>query len=57
MIGNGTPITPWRLVNLEFLRPFRPDLPPNAGLVIPSDGWDDTSPSAATCSPRSERTG
>jgi alkaline phosphatase D len=40
MIGNGTPITPWRLVNLEFLRPFRPDMPPNAGLYVPSDGWD-----------------
>ena len=40
-IGNGTPITPWRLVNLEFLRPFRPDMPQNAGLYAPSDGWDD----------------
>ena len=41
MIGNGTPINPWRLVNLEFLRPFRPEMPPNAGLYTPSDGWDD----------------
>jgi predicted amidohydrolase YtcJ len=28
-IGNPYNINPWRLVNLEFLRPFRPDLPPN----------------------------
>ena len=41
IIGNGVPISPWRLLNLEFLRPFRPDLPSNAGLYIQSDGFDD----------------
>lgn len=41
IVGNGVPISPWRLVNLEFLRPFRQELPPNAGLYIRSDGWDD----------------
>ena len=40
LIQQGYPIHPWRLLNLEFLRPFRPDLPPNAGLYVPSDGWD-----------------
>jgi alkaline phosphatase D len=40
LIAQGYPIHPWRLVNLEFLRPFRPDLPPTAGLYIPTDGWD-----------------
>jgi len=41
IIGNGVPIAPWRLVNLEFLRLFDPSVPPNAGLYIQSDGWDD----------------
>ncbi len=41
IVGNGVPISPWRLVNLEFLRPFRDGLPPNAGIYIRSDGWDD----------------
>ncbi|MFN8051104.1 MAG: alkaline phosphatase D family protein [Acidimicrobiales bacterium] len=41
IVGNGVPISPWRLVNEEFLRPFRPDLPKNAGYYIQSDGWDD----------------
>ena len=41
IIGNGVPISPWRLLNLEFLRPFRPDMPANAGLYIQSDGFDD----------------
>ena len=41
LVGNGVPISPWRLVNLEFLRPFRPDMPANAGLYASSDGWDD----------------
>lgn len=33
-------IGPWRLVNLEFLRQFRPELPPNAGIYAPNDAWD-----------------
>lgn len=41
IIGNGVPISPWRLINLEFLRPFRPDMPVNAGLYLSSDGFDD----------------
>jgi alkaline phosphatase D len=41
IIGNGVPISPWRLLNEEFLRPFRQDLPRNAGQYIRSDGWDD----------------
>jgi alkaline phosphatase D len=40
LVAQGYPIHPWRLLNLELLRPFRPDLPPNAGLYVPSDGWD-----------------
>lgn len=41
LIGNPYNINPWRLVNLEFLRPFRPDLPPNAGIYAPNEAWDD----------------
>lgn len=41
LIGSGYNVAPWRLLNLEFLRPFRPDLPPNAGFYAPSEGWDD----------------
>jgi alkaline phosphatase D len=40
LVAQGFPIQPWRLVNLEFLRPFRPDQPPGGGIVIPSDEWD-----------------
>jgi alkaline phosphatase D len=41
LVGNPYNINPWRLVNLEFLRPFRPDLPPNAGIYAPNEAWDD----------------
>ena len=40
LVAEDYPIAPWRLVNLEFLRPFRPDAPPNAGLYIPTEDWD-----------------
>jgi alkaline phosphatase D len=40
IIGEDYPIAPWRLVNLEFLRPFRPDVPPGAGLYMPAEVWD-----------------
>jgi alkaline phosphatase D len=41
VVGNPYNINPWRLVNLEFLRAFRPDLPPNAGIYAPNEAWDD----------------
>ena len=41
LIGNQYPISPWRLVNLEFLRAFRPDMAPNAGVYASNDAWDD----------------
>ena len=41
IVGNGVPISPWRLLNLEFLRAFRPGLPPNAGVYAPAAGFDD----------------
>lgn len=41
LIGNPYNINPWRLLNLEFLRPFRPDLPANAGVYAPNEAWDD----------------
>jgi alkaline phosphatase D len=41
IVGNPYNINPWRLVNLEFLRAFRPDLPPNAGVYLPNEAWDD----------------
>ena len=41
LVGNPYNINPWRLVNLEFLRAFRPDLPPNAGVYAPNEAWDD----------------
>ncbi len=41
LVGNPYNINPWRLVNLEFLRPFRPDLPPNSGIYAPNEAWDD----------------
>lgn len=41
IIGNGVPISPWRLLNLEGLRFLRPDMPQNPGYYIKSDGWDD----------------
>jgi len=41
MIGNPYNINPWRLVNLEFLRFFRPDLPQNPGVYAPNEAWDD----------------
>ena len=40
IVAEDYPMAPWRLVNLEFLRAFRPDLPPNAGLYIPAEDWD-----------------
>ncbi len=41
VVGNPYNINPWRLVNLEFLRAFRPDLPQNAGIYAPNEAWDD----------------
>ena len=41
VIGNQYNISPWRLVNLEFLRGLQPDLPPNAGIYAPNEAWDD----------------
>ena len=41
IVGNPYNISPWRLVNLEFLRAFRPDLPPNSGIYAPNEAWDD----------------
>ncbi len=41
IVGNPYNINPWRLVNLEFLRAFRPDLPPNSGIYAPNEAWDD----------------
>jgi len=41
LIGNPYNINPWRLVNLEFLRFFRPDLPRNPGVYAPNEAWDD----------------
>ena len=41
VVGNQYNISPWKLVNLEFLRAFRPDLPPNAGIYAPNEAWDD----------------
>lgn len=41
MIGNPYNINPWRLVNLEFLRFFRPDLPREPGVYAPNEAWDD----------------
>ncbi|MEI7886693.1 MAG: alkaline phosphatase D family protein [Actinomycetes bacterium] len=41
VIGNQYNMNPWKLVNLEFLRSLRPDLPPNAGIYAPNEAWDD----------------
>jgi alkaline phosphatase D len=41
LIGQGYNIGPWRLVNLEFLRAFRPDLPFDPGIYAPNEAWDD----------------
>ena len=41
LVGNQYAFSPWRLLNLEFLRPFNPDLPRNAGLYAPAEAWDD----------------
>jgi alkaline phosphatase D len=41
LVGNPYNINPWRLVNTEFLRPFRPDQPANAGVYAPNEAWDD----------------
>ena len=41
IVGNPYNISPWRLVNLEFLRAFRPDLPANSGIYAPNEAWDD----------------
>ncbi|MFM7067876.1 MAG: alkaline phosphatase D family protein [Actinomycetes bacterium] len=41
LVGNQYAFSPWRLLNLEFLRPFNPDLPSNAGIYAPAEAWDD----------------
>ena len=41
VIGNPYNIAPWKLVNLEWLRPFRPGMPPDAGIYAPNEAWDD----------------
>jgi alkaline phosphatase D len=41
LVGNPYNINPWRLVNLEFLRFFRPGQPANAGIYAPNEAWDD----------------
>jgi len=41
LVGSGYNVSPWRLLNLEFLRFFRPDLPQNPGLYAPNEAWDD----------------
>ena len=41
LVGSAYNVGPWKLVNLEFLRAFRPDLPPNPGLYTPNEAWDD----------------
>jgi len=41
VVGNPYNISPWKLVDLEFLRAFRPDLPPGAGVYAPNEAWDD----------------
>lgn len=41
LVGNPYNINPWRLVDLEFLRFFRPDLPPSPGIYAPNEAWDD----------------
>jgi alkaline phosphatase D len=41
IIGSGYNVAPWRLLNLEVLRPFVPGLPPNAGIYAPNEAWDD----------------
>lgn len=40
-VGNPYNINPWKLVNLEFLRFIRSDMPPNAGSYAPNEAWDD----------------
>ena len=40
VVAEDYPIAPWRLVNLDFLRPFRPDSPPGAGIYMPAEVWD-----------------
>lgn len=41
LVGNPYNINPWRLVDLEFLRALRPDLPPSPGVYLPNEAWDD----------------
>lgn len=41
VIGNPYNIAPWKLVNLEWLRPFRPEMPAGAGIYAPNEAWDD----------------
>lgn len=41
VVGNPYNINPWRLVDLEFLRALRPDMPQNAGVYAPNEAWDD----------------
>ncbi len=41
LVGNPYNINPWLLVNLEFLRALRPDLPANPGIYAPNEAWDD----------------
>ena len=41
LIGNPYNIAPWKLVDLEFLRLFRPDMPAEPGVYAPNEAWDD----------------
>ncbi len=41
LIGNPYNIAPWKLVDLEFLRLFRPDMPDEPGVYAPNEAWDD----------------
>ena len=41
LIGSAYNLAPWRLLNLEFLRFFRPDLPQEPGVYAPNEAWDD----------------
>ncbi len=41
VIGNPYNIAPWRLLDMEFLRAFRPDMPSEPGIYAPNEAWDD----------------
>ena len=41
VIGNPYNIAPWKLIDLEFLRLLRPDMPPEPGIYAPNEAWDD----------------